>query len=700
MTPQEPPPESTPPEPASELARILDAYLADLRAGKAPDRAAVLAAHPQLAAQLESCLAALDFIHRAEHADAAVPPALGDFRVVREIGRGAMGVVYEAEQVSLKRRVALKVLRFGGAADAEAMERFQREAETVARLHHTNIVPVFAVGREGGVHFFAMQLIAGRSLSAELAGAKAAGQPLDAKAVAGWGVQAAEALAHAHARGVVHRDVKPSNLLLDGEGVVWLTDFGLARRSDEATLTVAGVLLGTPLYMSPEQAAALDRPVDQRSDVYSLGATLYELATGRPVFDAETVGKLFEQIATAEPVPPRRHRSDLPRDLETVLLKCLAKDPGQRYPTARELADDLRRVVNGEPIRARRAPLLARLRRWAGKQGRGARAAALAVLATLLLLGAGVFGWLTYRESQLGQVSFKTPGPAGRAEVFDAEGRLLLPPFTVPREDPIALPCGWYRLRVTVPGQLSEDYQLLVEEGRHRTITVGCNDRQLLEPRPAAGVAVGDFGMVEVVGTAAGGVLVRRLDGSRGKVRWETKLNRQPGSVLAHLNEGDWQRLRDALVSPRGQWMQQTPELIQPAPDLDGDGTGDLVFVVQPDFLLAVSGADGKPLWCRRLRSGRIGHVLPSGDARPTTASDLPALLASAFAWTVPGLTVPVPPRDFGEARTRLLGPPLLVADIDGDRRPDLIVAHGVFSGETSGPEERLAVWEQRAVWT
>ena len=188
MNPQEPLPETTPPEPASELLRVLDAYLADLRAGKAPDRAALLAAQPALAAQLESCLAALDFIHRAEHADPALPPALGDFRVVREIGRGAMGVVYEAEQVSLKRRVALKVMRFGGAADAEAMERFRREAETVARLHHTNIVPIFAVGCENGVHFFAMQLIAGCSLSAELAGAKAAGRPLDAKAVAGWGV--------------------------------------------------------------------------------------------------------------------------------------------------------------------------------------------------------------------------------------------------------------------------------------------------------------------------------------------------------------------------------------------------------------------------------------------------------------------------------------------------------------------------------
>src|SRR5262249_21326061 len=191
-----------------------------------------------------------------------------------------------------------------------------------------------------------------------------------------------------------------------------------------------------------------------------------------------------------------------------------------------------------------------------------------------------------------------------------------------------------------VPGQLSEEYQLLVEQGRHRTITVGCNDRQLLEPRPAAGVAAGDFGMVEVVNNpATAGVLVRRLDGSRGQVRWETELNRQPESVPAELTEGDWQRLRDAWWPPRSPWMQQTPELIQPAPDLDGDGTGDLVFVVQPDFLLAVSGAKGKPLWCRRL----------------------------------------------GEARTRLLGPPLVVADIDGDRRPDLISPTACFPPSRAG---------------
>ena len=166
-------------------------------------------------------------------------------------------------------------------ADEDAMKRFQREAETVARLHHTNIVPIFAVGCERGVHYYAMQFIDGRSLGDVLAESQRTKTPLPPDDVARWGLQAAEALAHAHHRGVIHRDIKPSNLLLDGDGIVWLTDFGLAKRMDEATLTVHGTLMGTPRYMSPEQAASLQQPVDRRTDVYSLGATLYELATGR-----------------------------------------------------------------------------------------------------------------------------------------------------------------------------------------------------------------------------------------------------------------------------------------------------------------------------------------------------------------------------------------------------------------------------------
>jgi tRNA A-37 threonylcarbamoyl transferase component Bud32 len=688
MTPHEPAPE-TPPEDASALARILDAYLAELRAGQAPDRAALLAAHPELAAQLESCLAALDFIHRAEHADAAVPPALGDFRIVREIGRGAMGVVYEAEQVSLKRRVALKVLRFGGAAEAEAMERFRREAETVARLHHTNIVPIFAVACEGGVHFFAMQLIEGRSLAAELAQAKGQGRLLDAKVVAGWGVQAAEALAHAHARGVVHRDVKPSNLLLDGVGVVWLTDFGLARRSDEATLTVAGVLLGTPLYMSPEQAAALDRPVDQRSDVYSLGATLYELATGRPVFEAALAKQLLEQIATAEPEAPRRVRPDLPRDLETVLLKCLAKEPGQRYGTAKELADDLRRVVSGDPVKARRPGVLLRLRRWAGRRRKQAPlvagVAAVAVVATLALGLVGLYWRHAATEARKGSVTLLVEGAAARGEILGSDGKPVMPPFTLPTQAPLDLPGGWYRLRVIRPGLLSEEYELFIEQGQQRTFTVGSNDRQLWEPMPLKDIVAGDFGVLHIATEpgppgAAGkkdpppaAVIIKRLVRDVGQwkklpgfqqvweqdwfgpaVLWELKLKREDHPTLARLGDAEWEEFCEALQSfvthNWRDWRGTTPpgrQVLQPAPDLDGDGVGDLIFVCN-QFVLAISGKEGKVLWCRELHS-----KLFLGDK---------------------------------ETRTALAGPPFVVADIDGDGHPDLILAHGAV--KVQGPEK------------
>jgi tRNA A-37 threonylcarbamoyl transferase component Bud32 len=615
--------------PASALLRVVDAYLAELRAGKTPDRAALLAAHPELAPQLESCLAALDFIHRADRADPAMPPALGDFRILREVGRGGMGVVYEAEQASLKRRVALKVLRFGGAADAEAMERFRREAETVARLHHTNIVPVFAVGCEGGVHFFAMQFIAGRSLAAVLEETKAKGPPLEARTVAGWGVQAAEALAHAHARGVVHRDVKPSNLLLDAEGIVWLTDFGLARRSDEATLTVAGALLGTPRYMSPEQAATARRPVDQRSDVYSLGATLYELATGRPVFEAPTARQLLEQIATAEPVPPRQVRRGLPRDLETILLKCLAKEPGRRYATAQELADDLRRLVNGDPIKARRPNLLARTVRWARRQRIGAvRAALAAILVTLCAVGGVWYGLSSDNPPDpppaLVRLLLRTDGPPLKLELLDARGNPVGNPVNI---GPIALAMdlspGWQRLRLTVPGRLPEEQQVLVEEGPERTYTLA-----LAEPPSLDVLDVNEFVFLSAGNRADILVLspsLRLVDGKTGQERWrDPKLWRAkfPRTDVFEDNRPDPERSLGEVPGKSGS--------VIPAADLDGDGIPDFVLpspLPSPakencfrwagtPQLMAVSGKDGTILW----RTGDPDRVFPPLRTGPVPA--------------------------------------------------------------------------------
>ncbi len=318
---------------AQEVVALLDRYLHDLQAGRNPDREALLAAHPELGTQLEACLAGIDFVHQASDASEQ-PLQLGDFRLRREVGRGGMGVVYEAEQISLRRRVAVKILRFGLSGDQDAMQRFRHEAETVAALHHTNIVPIIAVGCEDGVHFYAMQFIEGKSLAQRLELAQRDGAAVSSDQVANWRLQAADALAHAHQRGVIHRDVKPSNLILDPDNRLWLTDFGLAKRSDELALTMTGALLGTPRYMSPEQASSTLQPVDERSDVYSFGATLYELLAGQPLFGGDNPFEVIRRILMEEPRTLRSVRPAVPRDLETIIGKCLHKEPGRRYASA------------------------------------------------------------------------------------------------------------------------------------------------------------------------------------------------------------------------------------------------------------------------------------------------------------------------------------------------------------------------------
>jgi serine/threonine protein kinase len=307
------------------------------------------------------------------------------------------------------------------------LQRFHNEARAAAGLHHTNIVPVFAVGCERGVHFYAMQLVEGRSLAALLderrhladgqpaVGAEATGpftpaspgsavetpkpalaalstqrssrEPAYFRGVAQLGVQAAEALEHAHQLGVIHRDIKPGNLLLDGRGNLWVTDFGLAQVQSDTRLTMTGDLLGTLHYMSPEQALAKRVVIDHRSDVYSLGATLYELLTLRPVFTGNDRQELLRQIAFEEPKAPRRLNRAVPRELETIVCKALEKNPAERYATAQEMADDLERFLKDEPIRARRPSLLQRARKWTRRH----RAAtwAIASVASLCLLARG-----------------------------------------------------------------------------------------------------------------------------------------------------------------------------------------------------------------------------------------------------------------------------------------------------------------------
>jgi serine/threonine protein kinase/tetratricopeptide (TPR) repeat protein len=416
------------------LGELVFEYLAALEAGRPLDRQEMLKRHPQFTAELSAFFVDQDrFDHLAEPLRRAVAPtfpfdialadansqhgarALGDFRILREVGRGGMGVVYEAEQISLGRQVALKVLPFAGAMDARQLQRFRNEAHAAAQLHHTNIVPVYYVGCERGAHFYAMQFIQGQSLAEVIAELRLNAEdrmtndesqrtmPYVPQAeantgvrhstlgllssfgirdssffrmVAQFGIQAAEALDAAHQQGIVHRDVKPANLLVDTNARLWVTDFGLAQVQGDARMTMIGDLVGTLRYMSPEQALANRGIVEHRTDIYSLGATLYELLTLQSAFASQNRQELLRQIVTEEPIPPRRLNPRVPLELETIVLKAMEKNPEERYGTAQALADDLRRFLNDEPIKGKRPTFLQRARKWARRH----RPAVLSVL--------------------------------------------------------------------------------------------------------------------------------------------------------------------------------------------------------------------------------------------------------------------------------------------------------------------------------
>src|SRR5262245_23708733 len=362
--------------------------------------------------------------------DSMAGKRLGDFEIVRELGRGGMGVVYESVQTTLGRRVALKVLGTRLGLTAKALDRFRREAAAAARLHHTNIVPVYATGEECGIHFYAMELIDGTGLDVVIARSRTqtpASEPASwmvdlsstaARArveshtsspgvksvtvspeggfdrIASMIADVADALHHAHQNGITHRDIKPSNLLLSSDGRLSVTDFGLARVLEQPGMTVTGEFLGTPAYMSPEQVSAGQVPVDHRTAVYSLGATLYEVLALRPPFVADGRDRLLTMIVRTDPPGLRAVDPKIPRDLETICLKCLEKDPNRRYRTAKELAEDLRGYVNRVAIRARRAGPVTKLKAWVKRNPALAGALGLVLLA---VAAAGFFAVESYR---------------------------------------------------------------------------------------------------------------------------------------------------------------------------------------------------------------------------------------------------------------------------------------------------------------
>ncbi|MFO0968008.1 MAG: tetratricopeptide repeat protein [Gemmataceae bacterium] len=418
------------------VAEVVDQFMERVHRGERPRIEDYTERHPEAAALLRQILPALQVLQPLSEEAGALAPAerpggqagpLGDFRILREVGRGGMGIVYEAEQISLGRRVALKVLPFAATMDPRQLQRFQNEARAAAALEHPHIVPVYGVGAERGVYYYAMRLIDGQTLAnliarrhpaapapnmqapttahvpapngpapngpaeptAPVAAASTERAPRDAaffQRAAEWGIQAAEGLEYAHGVGIVHRDIKPANLMIDGGGKLWITDFGLARTAADSGLTMTGDVLGTLRYMSPEQALAKHGLVDHRTDIYALGATLYELLTGQPAVEGPDRREILHKIAEEEPSPPRQWNRAIPIDLETIVLKALAKNPAERYATAQELADDLRRFHEDHPIRARRPSLIRRLRGWRRRHKPLATGVG-AVLLTVLLLG-------------------------------------------------------------------------------------------------------------------------------------------------------------------------------------------------------------------------------------------------------------------------------------------------------------------------
>jgi WD40 repeat protein/serine/threonine protein kinase len=351
----------------------------------------------------------------------------GDYELLEELACGGMGTVYQARQLSLNRLVAVKMIRTGAGASSAEVQRFLAEAEAVASLDHPHIVPIYEVGQWRGadgtasVPFFSMKLILGGSLAGQIGRFRG-----DPRGAARLMALVARAVDHAHQHGILHRDLKPANILLDAQGQPYVTDFGLAKRVEQdSRLTHSGAIVGTPSYMAPEQAASQSRRLTTATDVYGLGTVLYELLTGSPPFKAQTPLETLLLVQREEPTPPRRFVMQVPHDLETICLKCLQKDPRNRYANAAALADDLNRFLAGQPVRVRPVPAWERGWKWIKRHPARAALAAVSALATLALVGLAVgLSYNSRLETLNNQLAFEkneAENQRGRALVLQGE---------------------------------------------------------------------------------------------------------------------------------------------------------------------------------------------------------------------------------------------------------------------------------------
>ena len=438
------------PDQTQTLEDIVAQFTAEIRAGQTPDVQKYAEQNPTHADELPDLLSSVAMIEGLKNyspnsavpdqqfKDIDVPDFLDEYRIVREIGRGGMGIVFEAVHETLGRRVAIKVMTVGSISNTKHLERFHREAVSAASLHHTNIASVFGAGEDNGMHFYVMEYIDGQSLSQVLKGEaiglddtinfqgdapltsdvkpESQGNPAQSyssanelrvsahkisqknryKWVADTGQQIADALAYAHEKNILHRDIKPANLVLDFHGTVWLTDFGLAKNITNEALTQTGDIIGTPQYMAPESFSG---KYDSRSETYCLGLTLYEMATLNPAFQNSSPGQVIKAVTTSSPSPPRKIDSKMPRDLATIIEKSISREPESRYQTAVEMRDDLRAFIEDRPIAARKMSVWDNVVRFSRRNPLAAGFTAFSMLTLGLLVVTMTFGFFLTRHA-------------------------------------------------------------------------------------------------------------------------------------------------------------------------------------------------------------------------------------------------------------------------------------------------------------
>ncbi|MCO5172499.1 MAG: protein kinase [Planctomycetes bacterium] len=584
---------------------------------------------------------------------AGLPSRIGPYQLVRMLGAGAMGAVYHARHVELERDVALKLLQSEGAPTARAIQRFKREARLAARLDHPNVVRVYEAGHEAGQHFIAMDMVRGRSVGELLT----LGEITVRRAVHIMR-KTAEAVAYAHEQGVIHRDLKPANILVDDRsGEPRVTDFGLATLSEpdqDDKLTRTGAAVGTPAYMAPEQVRGHVDKIDRRTDVYALGATLYEMLTGAPPFDAATFLELAKRICEEDPAAPRKKNPAVPGPVETVCLKALEKDPAARYQTAADMAADLAAFLDDAPIRAQPPGAVERARRWARRRP--------ALMAGALGFAAVVGAGLGFFLSLPGTLEVSTV-PAGASvlldgrELLDDKGQLLrTPPEGALR---LEVPAGAHRLRFRKDGYLDQALGVdVVRIGHGETLKL-------------SGTLVSTHGLLRVEMSEPGGAAaVFTPDGApRGE---------GPTPFLARLEAGAYRVVVSApggFIVPEGE-RERTVQ-VQPGGDEQR-----VAVPLERDVALLRIDADPENVTVRWLRDGS-SRVAPA---------DLPGageheVELSKAGYLPQRLTIAVPPKERVERRVtlqplaawrrpldgRLLAPPL-VRDVDGDGAPDLVV--------------------------